>query len=431
MGSAIIHVDMDAFYASVEQRDHPHLRGQPVIVGGRSKRGVVCAASYEVRKFGVRSAMPMVEAMRRAPHAIVVEPNFAAYAEASEQVFEIFNAFTPLVEGLSLDEAFLDVTASQTLFGEPATIAQAIRTRIANEVHLAASAGIANVKFVAKICSDLAKPNGQKLVRENEVRSFLSPLPIGRLWGVGAKTEQRLLSLGLKTLGDVAAREPRWLKEYLGDSGQHLWELSQGIDERQVQPDREAKSVGSEETFNDNLTDREHLAPRIHAHAFKVASRLRRTNTKARVVVLKVKKPDFTLLTRRVTLPSPTDDGQTVYRHALALFDAMEREPLRLIGVAVADFGDGPARQMGLFADPKKEDTRRNDQLNRVMDRIHEKFGRHAVTTLDLANAKDDRDTARGAADGSRTDLEEIQRRAGSAQSPSHKSKSKISTGSK
>src|SRR3990172_6215264 len=245
---------MDAFYASVEQRDNPALRGRPVIVGGHARRGVVLAASYEVRPFGVRSAIPMARALKLAPHAVVVSPRFDAYARASEQVFAIFESVTPLVEPLSLDEAFLDVTFSQTLFGTPWQIASRLRARIAAQVGLPSSAGIAMVKFAAKIASDLAKPNGQKEVPEG-VAAFLAPLPVSRRWGGGPKTEELLLRFGLKTIGDVAGRDRGWLSERRGEAGAHLSLLSRGIDERSVVPDREAKSVGAEDTFEEDATD--------------------------------------------------------------------------------------------------------------------------------------------------------------------------------
>src|SRR5277367_2691962 len=225
---AILHLDMDAFYASVEQRDDSALRGRPVIVGGHPKRGVVLAASYEVRPSGVRSAMPMARALRLAPDAVVVPPRFHAYAEASEQVFAIFERYTPLVEPLSLDEAFLDVTGSVSLFGQPATITSRIRREVAEEVGLPCSAGIAAVKFVAKVASDLAKPNGQREVAEADTRAFLAPLPVARLWGVGPKLEATLLTLGLRTVGDVARADASLLAEQLGDTGRHLTALARG-----------------------------------------------------------------------------------------------------------------------------------------------------------------------------------------------------------
>jgi DNA polymerase-4 len=383
---AIIHVDMDAFYASVEQRDNPELRGKPLIVGGDARRGVVVAASYEVRKYGVKSAMPMARAMKLAPHALVVKPRFSAYSEASEQVFSIFERYTPLVEPLSLDEAFLDVTASVGLFGAPADMARRIRKEIAAETGLPSSAGIASVKFVAKIASDVAKPNGQREVRAEETVAFLAGLPVGRLWGVGPKTEEALKRAGLETIGDVARRDAAWMEARWGTSGRHLWELAQGIDAREVVPDREAKSVGAEDTFDEDLTGMEELSPHVHAQALRVARRLRKAGVKGRVVQLKLKFADFTLITRRITLPSATDDGQTLYRVARELLEkAHEDKPVRLTGVSMQELGTeaGGARQLGLFTEPEK--PKRSDKLNAALDRIAERFGSKAVLTADIA----------------------------------------------
>lgn len=384
---------MDAFYASVEQRDEPGLRGKPVIVGGHPTRGVVLAASYEVRPFGVRSAMPMSRAVRQAPQAIVVPPRFSAYIEASELVFSIFERYTPLIEPLSLDEAFLDVSASASLFGTPEQIAQRIRREIAEEVHLPASAGIAAVKFVAKIASDFAKPNGQRFVPPDETVAFLAPLPIARLWGVGPKTEEQLKRLGLHTIGDIASRELGWLESRLGDAGRHLSELSRGIDPRAVIPDREAKSIGAEDTFDEDLEGLEALRPQIHAQALRVGRRLRRAGVRTRVVQLKLKFSDFTSITRRTTLPSPTDDGQTLYRAAeLLLAEAHGNRRIRLTGISAQDLGSGGgAAQLGLFAEGEKPDRR--SKLNETLDRIQARFGNAAVTMADIAGAETNAET--------------------------------------
>jgi DNA polymerase-4 len=380
---AIIHVDMDAFYASVEQRDNPSLRGKPVIVGGHAQRGVVLAASYEVRPFGVRSAMPMARAMKLAPQAIVVPPRFAAYAKASEQVFSIFERYTPLIEPLSLDEAFLDVTASVGLFGTPMEMARRIRKEIAAEASLPASAGIASVKFVAKIASDLAKPNGQREIRAEETVAFLAKLPVSRLWGVGQKTEEELTRAGVKTIGDVAARGAGWMEERFGSQGRHLWELSRGHDLREVIPDRAAKSVGAEDTFEEDLRGMDLLRPHVHSQALRVGRRLRKAGVKGRVVQLKVKFSDFTLVTRRTTLAVPTDDGQMLYRTAIELLErAHEGKPIRLTGVSVQSLGEEAPQQLGLFSAPPPP---RSAKLNAALDRIADKFGSKAITTADLA----------------------------------------------
>ena len=369
---------MDAFYASVEQRDFPDLRGKPVIVGGHPRRGVVLAASYEVRPFGVRSAMPMAVAVRKAPTAIVVPPRMSAYEEASDAVFAILSTVTPLIEPLSLDEAFLDVTASRELFGPPGKIASDLRARIAAEVELPASAGIASVKFVAKIASDLAKPNGQKEVAPGTERTFLAPLPVGRLWGVGPKTEAVLAELGLATIGQIADADPDWLNRHVS-GGRDLRQLACAIDARKVVPDREAKSIGAEDTFDEDLAGKESLLPTIHAQALRVARRLRHAGRKTSVLQLKLKLADFTLLTRRTTLPEPTDDGQALYRAATALLEVEPlRQKVRLTGVSAQSLLSHSG-QLSLF-----DSDRRVGRLNAALDRIHDKFGTTSVTTADL-----------------------------------------------
>jgi len=301
-------------------------------------------------------------------------------------VFAIFERYTPLVEPLSLDEAFLDVTASVGLFGPPADIARRIRKEIAEELKLPASAGIASVKFVAKMASDLAKPNGQREVRAQETVEFLAKLPVSRLWGVGPKTEEELTRAGLKTIGDVAARDVAWLEQRLGSQGRELWALARGQDEREVVPDRAAKSVGAEDTFEEDLTGMDLLRPHVHAQALRVGRRLRKAGVKGRVVQLKVKFSDFTTITRRTTLPSPTDDGQALYRAALELLErAHENKPIRLTGVSVQSLGSQEPQQLGLFAAPQP--PQRSQKLNAVLDRIADRFGSKAITTADVVES--------------------------------------------
>lgn len=388
---AIIHIDMDAFYASVEQRDSPALRGKPVIVGGHPQRGVVLAASYEVRPFGVRSAIPMARALKLAPHAVVVPPRFAAYVDASEAVFRIFERYTPLIEPLSLDEAFLDVTASRALFGSAGHLAKRIRDEIHAETGLPASAGIAEVKFVAKIASDLAKPDGQYEVPEGTAREFLAPLPISRLWGVGPKTEEVLKRFGLDTIGDIAAKELEWLGAKLGSAAQHFWELSRGVDPRPVTSDRDSKSVGAQDTFEEDLLGEAALKPHLHSQALRVGRRLRKSGLKARCVQLTVKYADFTQLTRRHTMELPTDDGQTLYRRALELLQKVDlRRRVRLTGVSGQELTGG-APQLGLFVEEAA--PAKNTRLNATLDAIASKFGSRAVVMADLR--EDDPDEAR------------------------------------
>ena len=310
---AILHVDMDAFYASVEQRDEPRLRGRPVIVGGASRRGVVAAASYEVRKFGVHSAMPMAEALRRCPHAIVVSPRMSRYVEASERVFEVFRRYTPLVEGLSLDEAFLDVTGSESLFGDGPTIARRIKGEILVDTGLTASAGVSPIKFAAKIASDLDKPNGLVVVPD-DVRSFLAPLPLERMWGIGLKAAPRVREAGFATFGDLAAADLDALEPALGRAGAlHAKLLAQGEDPREVVPGRAAVSVGAEETYENDLMRREDMEVRLLELAARVAQRLVHADLSAGGVTVKVKYADFSIKTRAKKFDEPVADTDSIY----------------------------------------------------------------------------------------------------------------------
>jgi len=323
----ILHVDMDAFYASVEQRDDPSLRGKPVLVGGRSGRGVVTAASYEARPFGVHSAMPMAHALRRCPQAIVVPPHMERYAEVSATVFEVLRTFTPLVEGLSLDEAFLDVTASQSLFGDGPTIAAKIKAAIHDKTELRASAGVAPTKFVAKIASDLEKPDGLVVVPAERVREFLAPLPIERMWGIGKKTAPKLHEAGLHTLGDLARADARALSTMLGTWGLEAQALARGIDPRNVEPNRAAKSVGAEETFERDLSDRASLERHLLEQAARVAHRLCREELLGRVIVVKVKYSDFSIQSRRMTLHEAVGDTDSIDSRSGSPTDRRGRSP--------------------------------------------------------------------------------------------------------
>ncbi len=339
---AILHLDLDAFYASVEQLDDPRLRGRPVVVAGTSRRGVVCAASYEARRFGVRSAMPTARARRLCPGGVYLAPRFPRYQELSEKVFALYRAVTPLVEPLSLDEAFLDVTASRALHGTGAEIARALRAAVRREVGLAVSAGVAEVKMAAKIASDLAKPDGLLEVPQGGVRAFLAPLPVGRLWGVGEVTGAALTSAGLHRIGALADAPELVLAGVLGArQARELRALARGEDPRPVVAGGEVKSVGGEETFERDLVGREALLPRLLHQAERVGRRLRSKGLRGRVVTLVVKYADFERATRRATLPSPTDDGRAIYRAAVeALGRVDEARPMRLLGVSVSGLVD-------------------------------------------------------------------------------------------
>ena len=380
---AILHVDMDAFYASVEQRDDPRLRGKPVIVGGASRRGVVLAASYEVRPSGVRSAMPMAEALRRAPNAIVVPPRHDRYAEASDEAFAIFRRYTPLVEPLSLDEAFLDVTGSQSLFGDGRTIARAIKDAVRGELQLTASAGVAPCKFAAKVASDLRKPDGLVVVEPGHVAEFLAPLPVERMWGVGPKTAPKMRELGFATIGDLARAREADLERILGSWGTHVSALARGEDDRDVVPDALAKSIGAEETYEEDLVGAEAVGATLLVHAGRVARRLVRSGLSARAVTLKVKYADFTLCTRRTTLPEPVSDTDSIHRAALELLArvSLEGRRVRLTGVSASGIveGEPPAT---LFPDVR---AAKRLEVERVTARIAERYGdEHIVTRAAL-----------------------------------------------
>jgi DNA polymerase-4 len=385
----IAHVDLDAFYASVEIRDDPSLRGKPVVVGGRSGRGVVAAASYEARRYGIHSAMPMVRALRLCRDLVVVTPRMDRYIEDSRRFFEILSRYSPRVEGLSLDEAFLDLTGTERLHGPVEVAVAALRKAVRDEVGLACTAGIASVKFLAKILSGEAKPDGQRRLPDEEVLAFLHELPVGKLWGVGEKRERELLHLGLRNVGDIARADLSILRVKLGnEAALHLRALSEGRDEREVVPDREAKSMGAEETFEHDISDFEMMSTYLLAQAERVAARLRRGGVVATGVTLKYKLTDFKLVTRQVTV-APTSDAKALHGAAVALLKAnLPPRPIRLIGLSAhklaersADLFDAVApgtKARGPAPDP------RSDRLNAVLDGIREKHGADAVVRASL-----------------------------------------------
>jgi DNA polymerase-4 len=377
----ILHVDMDAFYASVEQRDDPSLRGKPVIVGGPSRRGVVTAASYEARPFGVRSAMSMVEAMRLCPQAIVVPGRHWRYGEVSEAVFAIFRRFTPLVEGLSLDEAFLDVTASQSLFGDGATIARRIKDAISSELNLKASAGVAPSKFVAKIASDLRKPDALVVVREDEVVSFLAALPIERMWGIGQKSAPRMHTAGFHTLGDLARADDALLDRLFGSWGAEMKRLAPGDDPREVDPERDAKSIGAEETFEHDLTRRVELERALLSQSSRVASRLFSEGLATRGLTVKLKYSDFTIKTRAQALPEAIVGTTSLYEVARSLLDRFDlSRPIRLTGVSATRLV--PIDQTRtLFPDEKKQ---KDQKVEAVSAALRDRFGAETLTRAAL-----------------------------------------------
>lgn len=376
----ILHVDMDAFYASVEERENPALVGKPVIVGGSAEsRGVVAAANYEARKYGVHSAMASTRAKRLCPQAIVIRPRMDLYAEVSDQVRAIFERFTPLIEPLSLDEAFLDATPSESLFGSSAEIGRQIKRLIREELRLVASVGVAPNKFLAKIASDLRKPDGFVQVDAERIQEFLDPLPVGRIWGVGKVTGKVFEKLAISTIGELRQLSADTLQQLFGASGEHYWRLARGLDERRVVPDRESKSVSHETTFAEDISDGEILHAWLVELAEQVARRLRRHDIQGRTVELKIRFADFKTITRSVTLPQPTNVTQELLAAGAELLATRlpkDHLPVRLLGFGVSGLDRPRAVQQQLFADPLRE---RHQQLDRVTDQIAEKFGRKAI----------------------------------------------------
>jgi DNA polymerase-4 len=377
----ILHVDLDAFYASVEVLKDPSLAGKPVVVGGPGARGVVASVSYEARKFGVRSAMPAVRARRLCPDIVFVKADFEAYRAHSNRFREVLLAHTPLVEPISLDEAFLDVAGATMLFGSPVAIAEKIRADVAREVGVTCSVGVAPTKFVAKLASDGCKPDGLLHVPVGDVASFLEPLPVGRLWGVGEKTGETLGRLGIRTIGDLGRTPESILQRVLGDaSAHHLWELANGIDARDVVPYEPPKSVSHEETFERDLDDEREILRELLNLSGRVAARLREDGYRARTVVLKARLANFQTLTRSRTLRDSTEIGADLYRVVAELYRALpgERRRIRLLGVQATGLVRAGAEQLALLHGERWGD------VERTLDRIERRFGRGAAGPASL-----------------------------------------------
>jgi len=373
---AIVHVDMDAFYASVECLDDSSLTGQPVVVGGLGPRGVVATASYAARKFGVHSAMPMGRARRLCPSAHYIRPRMQRYREKSAEVFMIFRDFTPLVEGLSLDEAFLDVSASLKLFGSAEDIGREIKRRIRQETGLTASVGLAHNKFLAKLASDIRKPDGLVLVDPEEVHAFLDPMPISRMWGIGKRTAPKLKALGILTIGQLRRTDLSILRPVLGNRSGHYQKLANGADDRAVEPIRPDKSISHEVTFDTDLADRSELLAELQRQAESVSRRLRTQRLMASTVVVKIRDPGFHTVTRSRSLRAGSNSTQTLYRMARALFEKWREShkttAVRLLGMGVTGLEDADSRDHDTG---DRLDSSSDQEIDRVFDSINQRYG--------------------------------------------------------
>ena len=376
----IIHLDMDAFYPAVEILDNPELRGKPVIVGGSSKRGVVSSASYEARKYGVHSAQPIAQALKLCPRGIFLPVRMARYKEMSDMIFEIFHRFTPLVEPLSIDEAFLDITGTERLMGDPVSVAKKLKKTVFDETGLTVSAGVAPSKFIAKIASDLDKPDGLTVVPGGEVASFLGPLPVSKMWGAGKVTLEKLSRYNIKTFSDLRKFPVEILERSFGKNGIRMHFLAMGIDDRDVEIERETKSVGHEETFPEDILDVETSEQHLLGLAMKTAERMRHNHLKGKTITLKVKYSDFTQVTRSVTLDELTDDGMLMYSTVRKLLKKTETgiRPVRLLGVSISGLAlEGLSGQLSLFSENEKKE--KSEKLNRAIDSVHDRFGKRSV----------------------------------------------------
>jgi len=375
---------MDEFFAAVEKLDHPELRGKCLLVGGSAAaRGVVATASYEARRFGCHSAMPMARAIRLCPQAIVLPPRGKRYRQVSQGVFEIFRRFTPLVEPMSIDEAFLDASGTERLFGPAEDVARRIKLAVRDEVGITCSLGMAPNKFLAKLASDLDKPDGLVIVTPDNLHATLDPLAVSRLWGVGPAAEKQLARLNIRTVGQLRRADERLVRDLLGEAGEHFQRLARGIDDRPVTPDAQAKSIGTEETFAVDIDEPAALRRILLQQCWHVGRRLRHGALKARTVTLKLRHGDFTTLTRSTTLREATDATEEVWRTAAHLFDAWSAgqfAPLRLLGVTASQLSPA-AGQLSLF---DGEQRQRNTQLDKALDDIAERFGPSAVRRGEL-----------------------------------------------
>ncbi|MEO6791736.1 MAG: DNA polymerase IV [Ornithinibacter sp.] len=392
-GCTVLHVDMDAFYANATLLSHPHLVGTPVIIGG-GNRGVVLSATYEARRFGVASAMPMARARRLCPQATVLAPEHSVYAAISAAVMETFRAVTPIIEPLSLDEAFLDVSGALRRLGPPAVIGQQIRDTVHDEQGITCSVGVASTKFVAKLASGLAKPDGMLVVPRDEVVPFVQQLPVGALWGVGERTEEALVRLGLRTVADIAHTPVKTLVRALGDAtGTHLHELSWGRDPRRVEREQREKSIGSDETFEFDIDDAQEIHRHLLALSERTAARMRAAGLTGRTVTLRVRFSDFTTITRSRTLREPTDSGRAIHEAAVGLFDALglQRARIRLVGVRLDKLVETRVAPIqGVIGEPEHGWR----DADKAVDRARARFGSGSIRPASLIS-RDTPTTAR------------------------------------
>jgi DNA polymerase-4 len=376
----ILHIDMDAFFAAIEQRDNPELRGKPVLVGGSAtERGVVSTASYEARKFGCHSAMPMATAIRLCPQAIVVRGRMSRYAEVSQQIFDIFEQFTPNIEPLSIDEAFLDVTGCEKLFGSPVEMAREIKKQIRETTQLTASVGVAWNKFLAKLASDLRKPDGLVVVPKESLEVFLDPLPVSRLWGAGKATLPIFEKLHLRTFGDVRKLPLDEMTRYFGSAGEMFYRFVRGLDDRPVETESETKSIGTETTFPVDVRDFNAIRETLLDQTDHVTRRLRRHELLARTVTVKLRSPEFVTITRSLTLENATDRTDLLWEAAAGLFETWRKGkpfPIRLIGVSVSSLSTHSGQQLLLF---NREEDQQKRNLDQAVDQIRDKFGFSAI----------------------------------------------------
>ena len=384
----ILHLDMDAFFASVEQHDRPELRGKCVIVGGSSPRGVVTTASYEARRYGVRSAMPMFEARRRCPHGIVVPGRMHRYKEISRRVMSRLQSFTPLVEKVSIDEAYMDISGCERLHGRPAEMGAAIKKAVRDEVRLTCSVGIAPVRFLAKIASDIQKPDGMTIITPDQVMRFIDRLPVEKVPGVGPKALKRLNTMGINTLGQVRLHRPESLERHMGKFGSRLIALARGRDDTPVNPASQAKSFSSEATLDRDLNDRDELRQQLLHHAEDVGRQLRRHGAKARTVTLKIKYHDFRQITRSATLTEPFQSSDILFNQACRLLkDELLEQRIRLVGVGASNLViSRTPSQMDLFPAASFRHDSDWDSVDQALDAINVKFGRD---TINRANLRD------------------------------------------